>query len=328
MSTYVKFELRRDTAANWAAQNPVLVTGEPGYDTTNNQIRVGYGGLPWNQLLPISSTSYISGPTGPRGPIGTIPGPTGPRGITGPTGIFVNPGPAGPAGPTGTASTVPGITGLQGPQGDAGTGSGPQGPTGPQGIGITGPTGARGPTGPNGQTGQQGLAGVPGINPTNPRYTSFKTLIKSTSAGITLSPLSVSYTPFVGSDLQGPWSGFAKINLWFPKIYNSNSAAYPSDDEGCNVIATLSGTGFVTTSENGLLNLYRIGNSPTPVYGTIVVPVYYSGTDIGGGPTLNVSIQPYYLETHASPVIVSVDTTLCYVTIFLDVYPNNPSNMN
>lgn len=51
-----KIKLRRDTATNWASANPVLALGEPGYDTTNNEIRVGNGTSAWASLSPISAS--------------------------------------------------------------------------------------------------------------------------------------------------------------------------------------------------------------------------------------------------------------------------------
>ena len=48
MTTRIK--LRRDTAANWADANPVLALGEPGYDTTNNELRIGDGTTAWSDL--------------------------------------------------------------------------------------------------------------------------------------------------------------------------------------------------------------------------------------------------------------------------------------
>ena len=48
-----RIQLRRDTAANWAATNPVLAQGEIGIDLTNNKIKIGIGGDPasrWNNL--------------------------------------------------------------------------------------------------------------------------------------------------------------------------------------------------------------------------------------------------------------------------------------
>ena len=208
MATYVKFELRRDTAANWTYLNPVLIDGEPGFDTTNNQIRVGHNGLSWNQLPPISSSTYIVGATGPRGPLGTAPGPPGPTGIAGPTGPYTSGGPQGPVGPAGKASAVPGPTGITGPQGDAGAGSGPAGPAGPRGAGITGSTGIEGPMGSDGPVGNQGPPGNLGTTPVSLRYTSLTNVFKSNAPLAPVFPFTKTFNPFIGTDLQGPWAGF------------------------------------------------------------------------------------------------------------------------
>ena len=45
-----KIQLRRDSAANWGAQNPVLSEGELGYDTTNAKAKVGDGVSSWSAL--------------------------------------------------------------------------------------------------------------------------------------------------------------------------------------------------------------------------------------------------------------------------------------
>lgn len=42
-----RIQSRRDTAANWAAGNPILAVGQIGVDLTNHQIRVGDGGTAW-----------------------------------------------------------------------------------------------------------------------------------------------------------------------------------------------------------------------------------------------------------------------------------------
>ena len=52
----VTIQLRRDTAANWAAVNPVLAAGELGIEIDTKQIRVGDGVTPW-VVLP----QYTSG---------------------------------------------------------------------------------------------------------------------------------------------------------------------------------------------------------------------------------------------------------------------------
>lgn len=55
MTTRIK--LRRDTAANWASNDPVLALGEAGYDTTNNELRVGDGTTAWSGLEAIGGAS-------------------------------------------------------------------------------------------------------------------------------------------------------------------------------------------------------------------------------------------------------------------------------
>lgn len=47
---------RRDTAANWASGNPILASGEWGYDTTNGIIKMGDGATAWSSLIPVPST--------------------------------------------------------------------------------------------------------------------------------------------------------------------------------------------------------------------------------------------------------------------------------
>lgn len=42
--------IRKGTAAQWSSSNPVLASGEPGYDTTNNIIKIGDGSTAWNSL--------------------------------------------------------------------------------------------------------------------------------------------------------------------------------------------------------------------------------------------------------------------------------------
>ena len=81
----IKFQLRRDVAANWTSANPTLLAGEPGYETNTNKLKIGDGSTPWN-LLPYVSGSGggTTGPTGSQGPTGpqsNVTGPTGARGL-------------------------------------------------------------------------------------------------------------------------------------------------------------------------------------------------------------------------------------------------------
>ena len=48
--SYKKILFRRDTAANWVSENPVLSAGEIGLETDGNKIKLGNGSTAWNSL--------------------------------------------------------------------------------------------------------------------------------------------------------------------------------------------------------------------------------------------------------------------------------------
>jgi len=50
MPVQTKIQIRRDTATNWSSTNPTLASGEIGFDTTNNQMKIGNGSTAWNSL--------------------------------------------------------------------------------------------------------------------------------------------------------------------------------------------------------------------------------------------------------------------------------------
>ena len=50
----VRFQLRRDTAANWTGVNPTLGPGEPALETDTGKVKYGDGSSAWNSL-PYSS---------------------------------------------------------------------------------------------------------------------------------------------------------------------------------------------------------------------------------------------------------------------------------
>ena len=50
MPNYVYIKIRRDTAANWNANNPILKLGEIGCDMTAKRLKVGDGSTAWNNL--------------------------------------------------------------------------------------------------------------------------------------------------------------------------------------------------------------------------------------------------------------------------------------
>lgn len=57
--------LRRDTSSNWTTNNPVLASGEPGFETDTGKMKIGNGTSTWQQL------QYFQGATGPAGATGT-----------------------------------------------------------------------------------------------------------------------------------------------------------------------------------------------------------------------------------------------------------------
>jgi len=198
--SFIQLQLRRDSAADWTANDPVLAEGELGLELDTDQVKMGDGVTPWTGLPYFAN---VIGPQGPQGPAGAdgATGPQGPQGIAGPQGPAgadsTVPGPQGDTGPQGPiGATGPqgdtGPQGPQGPQGDTGADStvpGPQGDAGPQGDGFTGGSynpltgevvftsddglgfstsdlrgadGATGPQGPQGDVGPQGPAGADG----------------------------------------------------------------------------------------------------------------------------------------------------------------------
>ena len=54
MPRNVNIQLRRGMAAEWAAANPVLAAGEPGYETDTNTLKIGNGTSTYDALIPIS----------------------------------------------------------------------------------------------------------------------------------------------------------------------------------------------------------------------------------------------------------------------------------
>jgi len=67
---FIQIQFRRGTAAEWAADNPVLAVAEMGIETDTNKFKIGNGTTAWNAL-----------------PYGGLEGPTGFTGYTGATGL-------------------------------------------------------------------------------------------------------------------------------------------------------------------------------------------------------------------------------------------------
>jgi hypothetical protein len=84
---FVQLQLRRGTAAEWGASTNKLLSGELGYETDTNKLKVGDGLNFWS-VLP-----YVN-----KGDVGPSGGPSGPSGASGLKGDTGNTGASGPPG--------------------------------------------------------------------------------------------------------------------------------------------------------------------------------------------------------------------------------------
>lgn len=69
--SFMQFQMRRDTAANWVTANPTLLAGEWGFETDTLAIKLGDGSTVWNSLG-YYSTKIRNGTTVPAGSLGVI----------------------------------------------------------------------------------------------------------------------------------------------------------------------------------------------------------------------------------------------------------------
>lgn len=54
----VTIQLRRDTAANWTAANPILARGEVGFEYDTEKLKIGDGSTAWNSLGYLDKTNF------------------------------------------------------------------------------------------------------------------------------------------------------------------------------------------------------------------------------------------------------------------------------
>lgn len=117
-------QVRRDNSANWLSVNPILASGEIGFELDTNKMKVGDGTRPWS-LLPYGNGALTISDTAPPYPN------TGDQWFESDTGrLFVYYD-------SFWVEALGGTTGAPGPTGPTGPPNGPTGPTGPQGP--TGP---------------------------------------------------------------------------------------------------------------------------------------------------------------------------------------------
>jgi hypothetical protein len=67
-----RMQQRRGTAADWAAQNPILAAGEIGFETDTKVIKLGDGATPWASL----GTPYLTAAGGTITGALSVPAPT------------------------------------------------------------------------------------------------------------------------------------------------------------------------------------------------------------------------------------------------------------
>ena len=67
MPAQVVIQVRRDSGSNWTSTNPVLASGEIGFDTTENSIKIGDGTSTWTALDYSSGGSFEISSTAPTG---------------------------------------------------------------------------------------------------------------------------------------------------------------------------------------------------------------------------------------------------------------------
>lgn len=73
----VQLQVRRDLAADWTTNNPVLIEGEIGWETDTGWHKIGDGSTAWTALAYYHGPPWIEGIDG-GGPASTYPGePTG-----------------------------------------------------------------------------------------------------------------------------------------------------------------------------------------------------------------------------------------------------------
>lgn len=97
---FVRTRQRRGTAEQWSSVNPILESGEVGFESDTTNLKVGDGLTRWVNLPYVAEG--VPGPQGGKGPQGPI-GPDGPDGPDGPKG---DRGSSGPDGPSGVTSAV------------------------------------------------------------------------------------------------------------------------------------------------------------------------------------------------------------------------------
>ena len=73
---YRRILIRRDTAANWTANNPTLAAGEFGHETDTGKLKLGDGSTAWTSLGYQSNVTSVNGSTGAVTGLAPLASPT------------------------------------------------------------------------------------------------------------------------------------------------------------------------------------------------------------------------------------------------------------
>jgi hypothetical protein len=67
MPVVTQIQIRRGTAAQWTSTNPTLASGEQGFETDTNKMKIGNGATAWTSLPYIAADGDITGVTAGTG---------------------------------------------------------------------------------------------------------------------------------------------------------------------------------------------------------------------------------------------------------------------
>ena len=87
---YRRILIRRDTAANWTANNPTLAAGEFGHETDTGKLKLGTGAIAWNSLGYQNNVTSVNGSTGAVTGLAPTASPTFTGTVTIPAGASIS----------------------------------------------------------------------------------------------------------------------------------------------------------------------------------------------------------------------------------------------
>jgi hypothetical protein len=314
MPRITNIQIRKGTSTEWSTQNPVLDSGELGFDVTNKIFKIGDGATAWNSLSSINLTSsnITDFNTTVSGLVSSTYAP-----INNP--IFTG-SPSVPTAATGTntnqiastqfvitafnaVSTIQGTQGVQGPQGVQGR-QGVQGTTGSQGSqgvqGVQGTTGSQGTVGSQGSQGVQGTTGSQGTVGSQGSQGVQGTVGSQGITGTTGSQGSIGSQGTTGSQgvqgITGPVAGSAN-QIVYKNSSNivSGSANFTFDGTDVNIAGGLIATSIAGNASNnnvvdGRLTIYTgepIGSEVGNTFGNILYFTPFNGNRISLYDTTN-----------------------------------------